>query len=54
VNLHNEELHNLHFSPSIIRIINSRSRRWAGHVERIERKGTDVGFWWENQRERDH
>jgi hypothetical protein len=30
--LHNEELHNLYSSPSIIRIIKSRSMRWAGHV----------------------
>jgi hypothetical protein len=31
--LHNEELHNLYSSPSIIRMINSRRRRWTGHVE---------------------
>jgi hypothetical protein len=30
--LHNEELHNLYCSPSIIRIIESRRMRWAGHV----------------------
>jgi hypothetical protein len=30
--LHNEELHNLYSSPSIIRIINSGRTRWAGHV----------------------
>jgi hypothetical protein len=30
--LHNEELHNLHSLPSIIRIIKSRWMRWAGHV----------------------
>jgi hypothetical protein len=34
--LHNEELHNLYSSPSIIRIIKSRRMRWAGHVARIE------------------
>jgi hypothetical protein len=33
--LHNEELHNLYSSPSIIRIIKSRSMRWAGHVARM-------------------
>jgi hypothetical protein len=43
-NLHNEELHNLHFSPSIIRMINSKSRKWAGHVKRMGRKGMDMGF----------
>jgi hypothetical protein len=36
--LHNEELHNLYSSPSIIRIIKSRRIRWAGHVARMEAK----------------
>jgi hypothetical protein len=30
--LHNEELHNLYSSPSIIRMIKSRRMRWAWHV----------------------
>jgi hypothetical protein len=30
--LHNEELHNLYSSPSIIRMMKSRRMRWAGHV----------------------
>jgi hypothetical protein len=30
--LHNEELHNLYSSPSIIRMIKSRRMRLAGHV----------------------
>jgi hypothetical protein len=33
--LHNEGLHNLYSSPSIIRIIKSRRMRWAGHVARM-------------------
>jgi hypothetical protein len=33
--LHNEELHNLFSSPSIIRIIKSRRMRWAGHVAQM-------------------
>jgi hypothetical protein len=30
--LHNEKLHRLYSSPSIIRMIKSRKMRWAGHV----------------------
>jgi hypothetical protein len=30
--LHNEELHGLYSSPSIIRVIKTRRMRWAGHV----------------------
>jgi hypothetical protein len=30
--LHNEELHDMHSSPSIIRIMKARRMRWAGHV----------------------
>jgi hypothetical protein len=33
--LHNEELHDLYSSSSIIRIIKSRRMRWAGHVTRM-------------------
>jgi hypothetical protein len=33
--LHNEELRDLYSSPSIIRIIKSRTMRWAGHVARM-------------------
>jgi hypothetical protein len=36
--LHNEELHNLYFSPSIIRIMKSRRMRWAEHVARMGEK----------------
>jgi hypothetical protein len=35
---YNEELHNLYYSPSIIRIIKSRRTRWAGHVARMGEK----------------
>jgi hypothetical protein len=33
--LHNDEFHNLYFSPTIIRMIKSRRMRWAGHVARM-------------------
>jgi hypothetical protein len=36
--LHNEKLHNLYSSPSIIRMIKPRRVRWAGHVARTESK----------------
>jgi hypothetical protein len=33
--LHNEELHGLYSSPSLIRVIKARMMSWAGHVERM-------------------
>jgi hypothetical protein len=36
--LHNEELHKLYSSQSIIRIIKSRRMRWARHVARMGEK----------------
>jgi hypothetical protein len=30
--LHNEELHGLYSSPSIVRVIKARRMRWVGHV----------------------
>jgi hypothetical protein len=47
---HHEELRDLYSSPSIIRIIESRRMRWAGHVARMGRIGTHIDYWWE----RDH
>jgi hypothetical protein len=52
--LHNEELRDLNSSPSIIRIIKSRRKRWAGHLAQWGRRGTRIGYWWESQMERDH
>jgi hypothetical protein len=37
--LHSEELHNLYYSPDIIRMIKSRRMRWAWHVARMEGRG---------------
>jgi hypothetical protein len=36
--LHNEELHDLYSSPSIIRIMKSRRMRWVGHVAQLVEK----------------
>jgi hypothetical protein len=33
--LHNDELHGLYSSPSIVRVIKARRMRWAGHVARM-------------------
>ena len=38
--LHNEELNDLYCSPTIVRVIKSRTMRWADHVARMgERRG---------------
>jgi hypothetical protein len=37
--LHNEELHKLYSSPSIIKIMESRRMGWAGHVACMGRRG---------------
>jgi hypothetical protein len=52
--LHNEELHNLYSSPTIIRMIKSRRMRWAGHVARMVDKRNAYRLLVENQKERDH
>jgi hypothetical protein len=36
--LHNGDFHNLYSSPNIIRMIKSRSMRWAGHVAQVGKK----------------
>jgi hypothetical protein len=38
--LHNEELHGLYSSPSIVWVIKARRMRWAGHVARM---GEEMG-----------
>jgi hypothetical protein len=67
--LHNEELHNVYSSPSIIRMMKSKGMRWAGHVAQMgrrrrrrrrrrssskRRRRMHMGYWWESQKERDH
>jgi hypothetical protein len=36
--LHNEELHDLYCSPSIVRIMKTRRMRWAGHIAQMGEK----------------
>jgi hypothetical protein len=49
--LHNEVLHNLYSSPSIIRLIKSSRMRREKHVEQTGRRGLHIGHWWEGQKE---
>jgi hypothetical protein len=44
--LHNEELNDLYCSPYIVRVIQLRRIRWAGHVARMGRREVYTGFWW--------
>jgi hypothetical protein len=52
--LHNEELNDLYYSPSINRVIKSRRMKWAGHVARMAKRGTRVSCWQESHRDGDH
>jgi hypothetical protein len=52
--LHNEELHNVYSSPSIIKMIKSRRMRWAGHVGQMGAKRNAYRILVENPEEREH
>jgi hypothetical protein len=52
--LHNEELHNLHSSLSIIRMIKSRGMSRQGMLHGWGRRGMHIGYWCESQKERNH
>jgi hypothetical protein len=43
--LHNEELHDLYSSPSIIRIMKERRIRWSGHVAGMGEKRNAYRFF---------
>jgi hypothetical protein len=51
--LHNEELHDLYPSPSIIRIMKARMMMGGACSTNVE-KGTRIGCWWVSQREGGH
>jgi hypothetical protein len=52
--LHNQELHDLHSSLSMITIIKARRMRWPGNLARMGRRGTLIGCWWDGHREGGH
>jgi hypothetical protein len=52
--LHNEDLHNLYSSPSIMRVIKSKRMKLAGHVGCIREKRNAYRILWESHKERDH
>jgi hypothetical protein len=45
--MHNEELHGLYSSPSIVMVIKARRMRWAGNVARMGGEGCIQHFGWE-------
>jgi hypothetical protein len=51
--MHNSELHNLHSTPSIIRMMKPKRMRWAGHVTCRREKRNECRILWESQNERD-
>jgi len=52
--LHNEELNDLYSSPTTLRVIKSKTMRWAGHVASMgERRGVYRVFVG-NLKEREH
>jgi hypothetical protein len=52
--LHNEELHNLYSSPSIIRMIKVKEDEIDMACSTHGRPGMRIGFWRESQNKRDH
>jgi hypothetical protein len=52
--LHNDELHSVYSSSNIVRVIKSRSMRWAGTWYAWGRGEVFTGFWMGGPQERDH
>jgi hypothetical protein len=48
---HNEELHDLYSSPTVVRVIKLRRLRWSGNVARRGEGEACTGFWWGNPRD---
>jgi hypothetical protein len=50
----NEEARDVYCMPNTIRIIQSRSIRWNGHVTHIGIPEMHTGLWWGISKESDH
>jgi hypothetical protein len=48
--LHNDELHNVYSSPSIIKIIKSSWMTWAGHIAQMGGEECMYGISWKSRR----
>jgi hypothetical protein len=44
------KLHNLYYSPNIVRVIKSRRMRWVGYVACMGRGEVCTGFWLQARR----
>ena len=52
--LHNEELNDLYYPVNIIRVIKTRTMRWASHVACVGMGELNTWFWWGILKEGDH
>ena len=52
--LHNDELNDLYCSLNFIRVMKSRTMKWAGHVARMRERRGAYSVLSGNLRERDH
>jgi hypothetical protein len=48
IKLHNEDLHDLHSSPTTVRVIKSRRMRWERHGAWMGKGEASTEFRWEN------
>jgi hypothetical protein len=51
---HSDEFYNLNSPPNMIRIVKSRSMRWAGHETSMDEKRDICIVLYGNQKDRDH
>jgi hypothetical protein len=52
--IYNRFYHNLYCSPNIIRMVKSRTMRWAGYLSSFRRRETHIWLGWECQKKKGH